>query len=187
MDSVCVFCGSRAGESDVYRASARRLGRAVASRGLGLVYGGGSVGLMGILADAALEGGAAVVGVIPERLAKKEILHAGLTQLHIVGSMHQRKATMAQLANSFLALPGGFGTFDELFEIVTWAQIGLHKKPIGLLNVAGYFDPMLDMVRRMLGEGFVKPEYADLFFVETAIDRALDRCQGSSSAVERPS
>lgn len=175
MDRICVFCGSSVGGSPIYRQSAEKVARAMASRGLGVVYGGGSIGLMGVLADAALAAGAEVVGVIPDRLAKRELMHAGLSHLRIVRSMHERKATMANLASAFLALPGGFGTFDELFEIITWAQLGEHAKPIGVLNVHAYFDSMLEMVRRMIDEKFVKEKYADLFVVDTDIERLLDR------------
>src|SRR5262249_36811214 len=140
MPRICVFCGSRHGAGGPYREAAATVGRLIAERGLGLVYGGGSVGLMGVVADAALPaGGGEVVGVIPESLARAEIAHAGLSELRVVPNMHARKAAMASLADAFLALPGGFGTLDELFEVVTWAQLGLHGKRIALLNVSGYF------------------------------------------------
>jgi len=157
---VCVFCGSHPGNRPSYVRGAVALGRALAARGIGLVYGGGSVGLMGAAADAALEGRVEVIGVIPRRLASKEIAHAGLTELRVVKTMHERKATMEALSDAFVALPGGFGTFEELFEIVTWLQLGLHQKPVGLLNVDGYYDPLLEMVRRGVDEGFIGAAYA---------------------------
>jgi uncharacterized protein (TIGR00730 family) len=172
---LCVFCGSRPGTRPVYAETARRLGAALAGRGLGLVYGGGAVGLMGVVADAALAAGGEVVGVIPRKLSSKEIAHGGLTELHVVGTMHERKALMADRADGFIALPGGYGTCDELFEIVTWAQLGLHSKPIGLLNVAGYFDPLLAWCDHMVGEGFLKPEYRALLLVAGTVEGMLER------------
>ncbi len=155
MKRVCVFCGSSAGSRPIYADTARQLGRVLAERGLGLVYGGGHVGLMGILADAALAAGGEVVGVIPRDLRDRELAHTGLTELRVVDTMHQRKALMADLADGFLALPGGFGTGDELFEILTWSQLGLHHKPIGVLNVGGYFAGMLAWMDHMVEEGFL--------------------------------
>jgi uncharacterized protein (TIGR00730 family) len=152
---IAVFCASSPGRSPSHRDAARDLGRLMAERGHGLVYGGGKVGLMGCLADAALAGGGRVVGVIPEALAAKEVAHTGLTRLHVVPTMHARKALMAELAQAFVALPGGFGTLEELFEVVTWAQLGIHRKPIALLNVDGYFDSLVALVGRAVGEGFV--------------------------------
>lgn len=162
---VCVFCGSSTGTRPAYADAARRVGRGLAGAGLGLVYGGGRVGLMGVLADAALEAGGRVVGVIPGALATKELAHDGLTQLHVVAGMHERKALMAALSAGFLALPGGIGTFEELFEIVTWAALGLHNKPVGLLNVGGYFDPLLALLAHAVAEGFVRPEHLELLVV----------------------
>jgi uncharacterized protein (TIGR00730 family) len=156
---LCVFCGSQAGGRPVYAEAARRLGGALAARGWGLVYGGGHVGLMGVLADAALAAGGEVIGVIPQGLVARELAHPGLTRLHVVGTMHERKALMADLAEAFAALPGGFGTADELFEALTWAQLGLHAKPVGLLNVGGYFDPLLDWLDASVREGFVAAEH----------------------------
>jgi uncharacterized protein (TIGR00730 family) len=172
---VCVFCGSRVGSRPVYAEAARRLGAALAGRGLGLVYGGGAVGLMGVIADAALAAGGEVVGVIPRKLSSKEVAHAGLTELHVVGTMHERKALMADRADGFIALPGGYGTCDELFEIVTWAQLGLHQKPIGLLNVAGYFAPLLAWCDHMVAEGFLKPEYRELLLVADTAEAMVER------------
>lgn len=157
LQRICVFAGSSPGTRPEYALAARVLGTALATRNIGLVYGGASVGLMGILADAALAAGGEVIGVIPQGLFQREIAHAHLTQLHEVKSMHERKARMADLADGFIALPGGYGTFDELFEITTWAQIGLHSKPIGLLNVADYFVPLLNLVAHASREGFIPP------------------------------
>lgn len=161
LGNVCVFCGSKPGTSPAFLDAARELGAELARRGIGLVYGGASVGLMGALADAALEGGGKVTGVIPQRLVDREIAHTGLTDLRVVGSMHERKATMEKLSDGFIALPGGFGTFEELFEIITWRQLGLHQKPIAVLNAGGYYDPLLHVVRRGVDEGFISIDHAD--------------------------
>jgi uncharacterized protein (TIGR00730 family) len=182
MQSVCVFCGSSAGARPEYAEAARRLGAALARRGLGLVYGGGHVGLMGVLADAALAAGGAVVGVIPQALVDRELAHGRLTELLVVGTMHERKALMADRADAFAALPGGFGTADELFEILTWAQLGLHAKPVGLLNVAGFFGPLLGWVDAAVCEGFLRPEHRDLLAVagepEALLELLLSRRVG---------
>ncbi len=159
LKSVCVYCGSSAGAEPVYAEAAREVGRLLAERGRRLVYGGGRVGLMGILADAALEAGGTVIGVIPKALAEKEVAHRGLTVLHIVPSMHARKARMAEISDGFLALPGGFGTWEEFCEMITWGQLGLHPKPCGLLNVAGFYDPLLLFFDRAATAGFVRPEH----------------------------
>jgi uncharacterized protein (TIGR00730 family) len=156
---VCVFCGSSTGARPAYADAALRVGQTLARHGLGLVYGGGRVGLMGVVADAVLAAGGRVVGVIPEPLATKELAHTGLTELHVVRSMHERKALMAGLSAGFLALPGGVGTFEEFFEIVTWAVLGLHRKPIGLLNVAGYYDPLRALLDHAVAERFLRPEH----------------------------
>jgi uncharacterized protein (TIGR00730 family) len=152
---ICVFCGSRAGERAPYRSAAQGLARALIARGHGLVYGGGRVGLMGILADAVLEGGGEAIGVMPEALVARELAHPRLTRLHIVPSMHARKALMVELADAFIALPGGFGTWDELCEVITWSQLGLHDKPYGLLDVQGYYRPLFAMFDHALEEGFI--------------------------------
>lgn len=152
---VCVYAGSSLGKRPEYAAAARELGTELAARGLELVYGGSNIGLMGVLADAALAAGGTVLGVLPRALFRREVAHTGLTRLYEVGSMHERKARMADLADAFIALPGGYGTLDELFETVTWAQIGLHAKPIGLLDVAGYFAPLRALVRHAVAEEFV--------------------------------
>jgi uncharacterized protein (TIGR00730 family) len=154
---VCVFCGSRSGTRPEYAEAARRVGTTLAASGLGLVYGGGRIGLMGEVADAALRTGGHVVGIIPEPLALKEIAHSGVSELLVVPDMHQRKALMATRSNAFLALPGGVGTYEEFFEILTWSVLGLHAKPIGLLNIEGYFDPLLALLEHGVEEGFMKP------------------------------
>jgi uncharacterized protein (TIGR00730 family) len=168
MKRVCVFCGSSVGGRAAYADAARTLAAELVRRQLGLVYGGGSVGLMGALADAALAQGGEVIGVIPGPLASRELAHTGLTELKVVASMHERKATMASLVDGFIALPGGLGTFEETLEILTWAQLGIHKKPVGVLNVEGYYDGLLRLLTHAVREGFVRPEYfALLLFADT--------------------
>lgn len=162
MKKLCVFCGSNAGNGAVYTDVTRRFGEVLAAEGLGIVYGGGHVGLMGVLADAVLRAGGEVVGVIPQALVDRELAHGGLTRLHVVSTMHERKALMADLAEGFVALPGGFGTADELMEILTWAQLGLHGKPVGLLEVNGFFEPLLAWLDLCVREGFVRPEHRRL-------------------------
>lgn len=174
---VCVFCGSNPGRRAEYADAARSMGRCLARRNLELVYGGGCVGLMGILADEALASGAKVHGVIPRALATRELAHRGLTQLVVVESMHARKAAMAELSDAFVALPGGLGTFDELFEIATWAQLGIHSKPVGVLDVAGYFEPLRALLARAVDAGFVRPEHRDLLHVASDPDLLLDRLE----------
>jgi uncharacterized protein (TIGR00730 family) len=171
---ICVFCGSRAGDNPAYAELTRQFGEALVARGLGLVFGGGHIGLMGILADAVLGAGGEAIGVIPEALVAKELAHPALTQLHVVATMHQRKAIMADLADGFVALPGGFGTGDELFEILTWAQLGLHHKPIGLLNLGAFFDPLLTWLDRAVLEGFLKLKHRQLLMVATEANSLLD-------------
>ncbi|MGH7514199.1 MAG: TIGR00730 family Rossman fold protein [Gemmatimonadales bacterium] len=156
MRRVCVFCGSSSGRDPAYRRLAEALGRTLAGRGLGVVYGGGRVGLMGALADAALGAGGEVIGVIPQALMDREIGHRGLSELRIVGSMHERKALMAELADGFVALPGGIGTLEELFEVWTWAQLGLHRKPCGLLDADGFFRPLVEFLDHLVRSGFVQ-------------------------------
>jgi uncharacterized protein (TIGR00730 family) len=175
MRRLCVFCGSSSGSRPAYAAAARALGEALARRGLGLVTGGGRVGLMGVIADASMGAGGEVIGVIPEALAAKEVAHAGLTELRVVGSMHERKAMMAELSDGFVALPGGFGTLEEFFEVLTWAQLGLHPKPCALLNVAGFYAPLLALLDHAVAEGFVKPIHRALVLVEEEPERLLDR------------
>ncbi len=174
MKRVCVFCGSQFGASAEYAALAARLGTALARRGLGLVYGGASVGLMGIVADAALAAGGEVVGVIPASMVDKELAHRGLTHLHVVDTMHQRKALMAESSDAFLALPGGLGTLDELFEILTWAYLGLHQKPIAVVNFAGYYDGLLTWLDHAVTEGFIRAPARSLVRQGTDADSALD-------------
>ena len=174
MRRVCVFCGSSVGGRAEYADAARRLGTLLAGRGLGLVFGAGHVGLMGVLADAVLAAGGEAAGVIPQALVDKELAHRGLTELHVVGTMHQRKALMADRADAFVALPGGFGTCDEFFEVLTWAQLGIHAKPVGLLNVAGFFDALLAWVDRAVAEGFLRAEHRRLLLVDDDPARLLD-------------
>jgi uncharacterized protein (TIGR00730 family) len=175
MANLCVFCGSRAGNDPSYAEAARRLGAGIAARGWGLVYGGGHVGLMGVLADAARQAGGHVIGVIPRALVEKELAHAGLEDLRVVASMHERKALMASLADAFLALPGGYGTLEELFEIVTWAQLNFHAKPILLLNTAGYFDSLLNWVDHAIAAGLIRSKHRNLLRVEDDPEAALEK------------
>jgi hypothetical protein len=173
--AVCVYCGSNFGTRDRYRQAAVQLGRLLAERGLELVDGGGRVGLMGVIADAALAAGGRVLGVIPESLALKEVAHSGLTELREVQTMHERKALMAARSDAFVALPGGLGTLDELFEIVTWSQLGVHDKPCGLLDVDDYYQPLLTFLDRQVAEGFVRPEHRELLLVDDDPGRLLER------------
>lgn len=175
MKRVCVFCGSSPGGNPNYRVAAQELGAALPRRGLGLVYGGGNVGLMGVLADAVLEAGGTVLGVIPRALAERELAHHGIQDLRIVGSMHERKALMADNADAFVALPGGLGTLDEFFEVLTWAQLGIHAKPCGLLNVAGYYDALNEFIATSVRERFVRPEHRDMILLDERPDALLDR------------
>ncbi len=162
IESVCVYCGSSNHVDPKYLQVAAELGRFLAARGCRIVYGGGSTGLMGALADAALEAGGEVIGVIPDHFYVPELAHTGLTRLEVVPDMHTRKARMAQLADAFVALPGGFGTWEELFEVLTWAQIGLHQKPVGLLNAFGFYDRLLDFIRHAREQGFLYKDHEDL-------------------------
>ena len=175
MKKVGVFCGARTGSSATFAEATSALGRSLANRGHGIVYGGGRVGLMGILADAALAAGGQVTGVIPQALADAEIAHEGLTHLHVVNSMHERKALMAQLSDAFIALPGGYGTLDELCEIVTWAQLGIHDKPIGLLNVNRYYDRLIELFDLGMREGFIPRGNRALIREARTIDHLLER------------
>ena len=174
MRSVCVFCGSRPGADGSYAEAARSLGTTLAERGVTLVYGGARVGLMGTLADAAMQAGGEVVGVMPRALVEREISHTGLTELHIVGSMHERKALMAELSEGFVALPGGSGTLEEFFEVLTWAHLGEHRKPCGLLNVSGYYDPLLALFEHMVEEGFLTEEHRAMVLVGFETTELLD-------------
>jgi uncharacterized protein (TIGR00730 family) len=175
LKSVCVFCGSRPGDDPVYGAAARDLGRAIATRGITLVYGGAKVGLMGDLADAALAAGGRVVGVIPKGLVSKEIAHEGLTELFLTESMHDRKNRMLGISDAFVSMAGGFGTYDELFEVLTLAQIGFHDKPQGLFDVKGFFRPLLALVDETIARGFAAPQHRDLLVVESDATALLDR------------
>lgn len=175
LESICVFCGSCWGAKPAYAEAAREMGRRLAGRGITLVYGGGDVGLMGAAADAAMAAGGRVIGVIPQSLADKELAHHGITQLHVVASMHERKALMAELADAFVALPGGYGTLEEFCEIVTWCQLGFHQKPCGILNVERYFDPLLKQFDRGVAEEFIRPEHREIILSATEPQELLDR------------
>lgn len=173
MKHICVFCGSSAGSRQQYRLAAEELGSLLAQRKIGVVYGGGNVGLMGVLADTVLRAKGEVVGVIPEHLITREIGHQGLTNLHVVHSMHERKALMADLSDAFIAMPGGFGTLEEFCEVLTWAQLGLHAKPCGILNVADYYTPLLQMFDHAVREQFLKPENRRLVLARESASELL--------------
>ncbi|HTJ92673.1 MAG TPA: TIGR00730 family Rossman fold protein [Pararobbsia sp.] len=177
MRSVCVYCGSSIGTEPVYAEAAREFGRALATAGITLVYGGGKVGLMGTVADEAMKHGGQAIGVIPELLLSKEVGHTGLTQLHVVKDMHERKKMMADLSDGFVALPGGVGTYEELFEVYTWAQLGYHQKPVGVLNVAGYFDPLKAMLDHTVKAGFMRQTYLDLLQIADTTPALIDKLQ----------
>ncbi|HEY9293192.1 MAG TPA: TIGR00730 family Rossman fold protein [Microlunatus sp.] len=179
---ICVFCGSSTGRIPAYAEAAAGLGRLLAGRGIGLVYGGATVGTMGILADAALAAGGEVYGVIPQQLVDREIAHRGLTELYEVTDMHERKAKMTELADAFIALPGGAGTLEELFEVWTWSQLGLHSKPIGLLDVAGFYDRMEPLLDHMVAEEFLKPAYREALQIDADPQMLLKRL----AAVQAP-
>jgi hypothetical protein len=173
--SVCVYCGAHTGRDPAYTAAAALLGRTLAERGIRIVYGGGRVGLMGVVADAALAAGGRVTGIIPQALMKKELAHAGLTEMIVTTSMHERKAQMAERADAFVALPGGLGTFEELFEIWTWGQLGWHRKPCGVINVAGFYDGLIAFLDHAAGAGFVRPVHRGMLLVDDDPARLLDR------------
>jgi len=177
MKSVCVFCGSSVGRRPEYSAKAKSLGKAIAGRNLKLVYGGGNIGLMREVADSVIENDGEVIGVMPRLIVDKEIAHQHITQLHIVGSMHERKALMAELSDAFIAMPGGFGTIDELFEIMTWNQLEIISKPAGLLNIEGYFDHLLNFISHAVDEKFVRSEHQKNLIVEDDENRLLDRLE----------
>ena len=188
MQSICVYCGSANQASREYFLIARRMGGTLAQRGLGLVYGGGKTGLMGALADGVLEKGGQVIGVITEGMNTPELAHTGLTRLEVTATIHQRKARMYALADGYIALPGGYGTLDELFETLTWAQIGEHHKPVGILNVNGYYDPLLEMLDRAVAEKFLFPEHRRALLCAAEPDQLLDLMdtyQHPYEAVER--
>ena len=173
--NICVFAGSRLGVRSQYAEGARRLGRALLERGYGLVYGGGRVGLMTVIADTVLEMDGHVTGVIPEALVTREVAHRGLTDLRIVNSMHERKAVMAELSQAFIAMPGGVGTMEELFEVLSWAMLGLHAKPCGLLNTAGYYKPLVEFLAYAVSEDFLRPKHRALLLVEDQPEDLLER------------
>jgi uncharacterized protein (TIGR00730 family) len=175
MRRVCVFCGSKHGVRPEYTEAARAMGTALAAAGIDLVYGGGKVGLMGEVADAVLDAGGEVIGVIPDHMSDREIAHYGLTDLRVVGSMHERKALMYELSDGFLALPGGLGTLEELFEITTWSQLGLHAKPTGLLDVAGFYAPLVGFLDQLVAEGFVADRHRRLLRVAATPTALLDQ------------
>jgi len=174
MKRLCIYCGSQTGEHPAYQEAAEQLGNLLVERDLELVFGAGSIGLMGVVADAVLAAGGKVIGVIPRFLSAREILHQTMTETRVVETMHERKALMEELADAFIALPGGLGTFEELFEILTWSQLGLHRKNIGLLNVRNYFDPLLQQIDHAIAEGFVKPKNRELFVVADDPAELLD-------------
>lgn len=175
--SICVFCGSQAGVRPEYVAAAREFAQAATKSGLTLVFGGGHVGLMGALADSALEHRGQVIGVIPRHLMRPEVAHRRLTDLRVVESMHERKRTMAELSDAFVVLPGGYGTLEEMFEMVTWLQLQLQSKPVGILNVEQFYDPLLDFLRHAASEGFIRPEHWDLLIVDHTPELLLDRLE----------
>ncbi|MCS4503171.1 LOG family protein YvdD [wastewater metagenome] len=175
MQRICIYCGSAAGRDPRYREAASAFGAAVAARGLGVVYGGGATGMMGAVADAALAEGGEVVGVIPETLLAREVGHREVTRLEVVTSMHERKARMAELADGFIALPGGLGTFEEIFEILTWAQLGFHRKPCGLINMAGYYDHLVTFLDHAVDTGFLRRSNRDMLLVDDDGERLLER------------
>lgn len=177
MNRICVFCGSSQGSRPEYANAALLLGREIAQRGKTLVYGGADVGLMGTVANAALEAGGEVIGVLPAALRDKEIAHPGLTELHIVSSMHERKAKMVELADAFVSLPGGLGTWDETFEVLTWAQLGFHQKPCGLLNIAAYYDPVVSLFVNACEEGFMRAEHRDMLVIDGSVPKLLIRLE----------
>jgi len=183
---VCVFCGSSRGTAAAYAAAAHELGTALAARGDGVVYGGGHVGLMGVVADAALAAGARVVGVIPSTLMERELGHRALHELHVVETMHERKQMMAERADAFLALPGGIGTFEELFEVWTWRQLGYHDKPVGLLNVEGYYDTLLDFLGQTERHGFVNEAQRALLQVDSEPEALLQRLEALARLATAP-
>ncbi|MCM2677992.1 LOG family protein [Alkalicoccobacillus plakortidis] len=175
MKRVAVFCGSSEGSDPIYMEQARKLGALLADKGIGLVYGGAQVGCMGAVADACLEAGGEVIGVIPEKLMNVEIAHSGLTEQHIVKTMHERKAMMADLSDAFIALPGGAGTLEEWFEVFTWSQLGYHHKPCSFLNVNNFYDPLLQMLEHTIEQGFMRPAYQELIITENSAEELLEK------------
>jgi uncharacterized protein (TIGR00730 family) len=174
ISNICVYCGSSTGAQPIYKEAATEMGMEIAARGLTLVYGGGKVGLMGAVADGALAAGGRVVGVMPQALVDKEIAHKGLSELHVVASMHERKAKMAELSHAFVAMPGGFGTFEEIFEVMTWAQLGYHEKACAILNIAGFYDTLIGFVGHAISEGFIGAGHFAAFLISTSPAEMLD-------------
>jgi uncharacterized protein (TIGR00730 family) len=185
MKAICLFCGSRTGNHPDYRSAAELVGTTFAQRGITLVYGAGSVGLMGIAADAALAAGGTVVGMIPRILMEQEVGHSRITELHVVETMHERKAMMASRSDAFIALPGAFGTADEMFEVLTWNQIGIIAKPIGLLNIRGYFDPLLAWTTHCEREGFLRAEHRHLLHIDDQLDSLLSKLEAPPVTVSK--
>lgn len=185
LTSICVYCGSHPGHRPEYLQATQTLARRLAAEGIGIVYGGGDVGLMGALADAGLEAGGRVIGIIPESLIEREVAHRSLTELHVVRSMHERKARMADLSDAFVALPGGLGTLEEIVEVVTWAQLGFHRKPCGLLNVCGYYDRFEAFLETMVSEGFVEARHRTLLTVSHDPEELLLRMRAFEAPLER--
>lgn len=182
LERVAVYCGSSMGVKNVYREQARHLGLALGAQGLGLVYGGASVGLMGTVADAVLESGGEVVGVLPRFLDSREVAHHGLSRFVLVETMHERKQLMAEMADAFIALPGGYGTLEELAEVLTWAQLALHHKPVGILNVDGFYDPLLALLERMTQDGFMRPAHRQLLHCAPTAEELLDELRSNAQA-----
>lgn len=179
MKSIAVYCGAAHGASPVFDESARAMARAMVDHNIALVYGGGNVGLMGVIADEALRLGGEVSGVIPRQLVERELAHAGLTRLFVVKDMHERKAMMSELSDGFIALPGGMGTLEELFEMLTWSQLGIHAKPVGALNVDGFYDGLVSFIAHQCEQGFVKPQHKALLLVEDQPDALIARLRGA--------
>jgi uncharacterized protein (TIGR00730 family) len=175
MKSICVYCGSRTGNSELHSETARLLARELVKNDIALVYGGGNIGLMGVIADEVMRLGGEATGIIPKGLLEKEVAHGGLTRLHIVKDMHERKAMMIDLSDGFIALPGGLGTLEELFEVLTWAQLKFHNKPVGLLNTQGFFNSLIEFIQQLVAQGFLQPLHADLLMVETEPSVLLQR------------
>ncbi len=183
MKRVCVYCGSSDGKKDAYKAAARELGRAMLEKGLGLVYGGAQIGIMGEIANTVMDGGGEVIGIMPKSLADREIYHTGLTRLEIVDSMHERKAMMAELSDGFIALPGGLGTIEEIFEVLTWAQLGFHRKPCALLNAIGYYDNLCAFLNHTVIEGFVNTASRAMLMTESDPRVLLERFENYQAPV----
>ncbi|HCO67395.1 MAG TPA: TIGR00730 family Rossman fold protein [Dysgonomonas sp.] len=177
MNRIAVYCGSSSGSNEIFKVKAYETGKALAQKNIELVYGGAKVGLMGAVADGVLDNGGKAIGVLPHFLAEKELQHISLTEIIFVETMHERKAKMSELSDGFIGLPGGFGTMEELFEMLTWAQLSLHKKPIGILNISGYYDSLIQFIQTMYKNGFLKEDYLDLLIVSSDIDDLLQKMQ----------